>query len=217
MFQESFVLLIILSILFFVFSFLWRRYHKKGLLISGIVTLVFIMFTFYFFRDPNRLIPETPNCIVSPADGKIIEIKDHVFLNETNTHYTKIAIYLSLFDVHVQRIPFTGKVVYYDYKPGQFYPAFHSEASTKNEYAIIGIANQTDTLFVKQIAGILARRIICQIKENDNVKKGERYGMIKLGSRVELYVSEKIDIIVKKGDQVKGGESIIGIGQYETK
>lgn len=179
-----------------------------------ILPAVLFLFTLYFFRDPYRKIPEGDNLIVSPADGTVIEITDvneDTFIREPSV---KVAIFLSVFNVHINRAPCDGKVTLLDYRKGKFLVASKPEASRKNERNSIGLTvSNSLKILVRQIAGIIAQRIVCDLKTNQQVKKGERIGMIKFGSRTEVYIPKnKIERLeVKVNDTVKGGESIIGV------
>jgi len=162
-------------------------------------------FCIYFFRDPKREIPEGREYILSPADGRVIGIEE---IPEQNMR--KISIFMSLFNVHVNRIPYDGRVKKITYKRGNFRPA-NSPFSFENEQNIIEVENDEGWSYkLVQVAGIIARRIVCRIKEGEIVKKGEKFGLIMFGSRVELYIPKKFLIDVKKGDKVKGGKTIIG-------
>ncbi|NIR52772.1 phosphatidylserine decarboxylase family protein [candidate division KSB1 bacterium] len=173
-------------------------------------------FVIFFFRDPGRAIPTQPNVVLSPADGKVIDIKD-VFEDEyLKSKTTRVSIFLSLFDVHVNRIPLAGTVGYFHYRRGDFLKAYKSEASEANEQTIIGIENDKHKILFKQIAGILARRIVCDIREGNRVTLGERFGIIKFGSRVDIFLPRDVQIKVKLKEKVKGGESIIGVFANES-
>ena len=163
------------------------------------------LFIAFFFRDPNRQILFAENVILSPADGKIVEIKD---LGEAK----KIAIFMSLLDVHVNRIPINGIIKEIDYNPGKFLRADLEKASKENEKnKIVLISDSYSQPFVLiQIAGLIARRIICWVREGDRVKAGQRFGLICFGSRVELFMSKECKIAVKLGQKVKAGISILG-------
>jgi len=163
-----------------------------------------------FFRDPERTVPEDPLAVVSPADGKVVAI-DTVMPDEyLKQKHIRVSIFLSVFDVHVNRIPIDGKIEYLKYVPGKFLPAFNEAASFNNERMYIGIKHNRYKFLVVQIAGIIARRIVCDLREGMNVKKGDRFGMIKFGSRTDLYLPSKVRLNVKVGDKVKGAETVIG-------
>lgn len=181
------------------------------LYVFAIISIIITGFVIYFFRDPERTIPQLHNTVLSPADGKVIAIKEEFENEYLKALATRISIFLSLFDVHVNRIPLAGTVGLFRYQKGNFIKAYKSEASVVNEQTIIGIeSNQTKILF-KQIAGVLARRIVCNIREGHVVKLGERFGIIKFGSRVDIFLPKNIEIKVQLKQKVKGGQSIIGV------
>ena len=163
----------------------------------------------FFFRDPERVIPTDENVILSAGDGKVVEIKDVFEDHFLKSKAKQISIFLSVFDVHINRIPISGKVGYFQYVRGKFVQAYKSIASSENEQTVIGIENDQLKIVVKQIAGILARRIVCHIREGFSVTKGERFGMIKFGSRVDMLLPNHVEILVNVGDKVKGGETVI--------
>lgn len=176
----------------------------------AIVSLPLILFSIYFFRDPERIIPSANNIIVSPADGKVIlieEINDKEFFGTT---VQRISIFMSIFSVHVNRIPIDGKVTYFIYEKGKFHQAFRDEAAYENEQTTLVIENDRIKLLMKQIAGIVARRIVCHIREGWKVKQGERFGMIKFGSRVDLLLPKEVKLDIKLNQKVRGGETILG-------
>ncbi|MBT3923751.1 MAG: phosphatidylserine decarboxylase family protein [Nitrospina sp.] len=180
-------------------SWLWATVLFGGL----------FLFVTWFFRDPERRIPEDPNSIVSPGDGKVVEIiaeKDPL-LEET---YTRISIFLNVFNVHVNRVPISGKIQATRYNPGKFLNAASHKASLDNEQSAILLNNGHVTILVKQIAGLIARRIVCWAKEGDEYERGQRFGLIRFGSRVDIFVPEGTEIKVAVGDIVSGGSSIIG-------
>ena len=169
-----------------------------------------LLFVTWFFRDPERVIPEDPNAIVSPGDGRIVEIvpeKDPLLEKDG---YTRISIFLNVFNVHVNRVPIAGKIQAYRYNKGKFLNASSHKASMDNEQSAILLNNGHVTILVKQIAGLIARRIVCWAKEGDEFERGQRYGLIRFGSRMDVFVPEGTHIKVKVGDIVNGGSSIIG-------
>jgi len=181
--------------------------------IIGLLFLVISLFLFYFFRDPIRIIPKE-NVIVSPADGEIVFIGESELPEEcdvnTKGKFLKISIFLDIFNVHVNRIPVSGIVKDIIYTPGKFFRANVEKASKENERNIIVIENQKkEKIIVTQIAGLIARRIICNIKMNQKIFKGDRFGIIKFGSRVDLYLPKNYNIMINIGQTVIGGETII--------
>ena len=178
-------------------------------IISLVLTGIFV-FHFFFFRDPVRKTPAGDNLIISPADGTIIAIEEqdeNVYLNE---RVKRISIFMSVFDVHVNRVPINGEVEYLDYAKGRFKAAFAEDAPDVNERTIIGIKSDKGKMMFKQIAGLIARRIVYHLKPGDEVKSGERFGLIKYGSRVDLYLPLSVKLNVSLKDKVKGGSTIIG-------
>ncbi len=168
-------------------------------------------FVVYFFRDPSRKIPDAKGAVVSPADGRIIGI-NQVNLPGFDKPFTQVNIFLSIFNVHINRCPLGAIVKKVDYKEGKFKAAYAKEASTQNEHTAILFEAGNMPIIVKQIAGLIARRIICKIKAGDKVDKGQRFGLISFGSRVEIFIpADSADIKVKQGDKVKGGESLIAV------
>ena len=191
--------LAVLTGIFWALSWFW---------VTGLFVGLFLFVT-WFFRDPERSLPEGPNAIVSPGDGKIVEIiseKDPL-LDEA---YTRVSIFLNVFNVHVNRVPISGKIQATRYNPGKFFNAASHKASLDNEQSAILLNNGHVTILVKQIAGLIARRIVCWAKEGDEYQRGQRFGLIRFGSRVDIFLPEGADIKVEIGDIVSGGSSIIG-------
>jgi phosphatidylserine decarboxylase len=169
--------------------------------------LIFLsLFVFYFFRDPERTIPSSPDAVVSPADGHVVQIADEL-LNGVMGH--RISIFLAIWDVHVQRAPVAGRIASVVYQPGKFYAAMRSSASVENEQNIITIETPAGSLVFKQIAGAIARRVICWKSEGEIVSGGERLGLIRFGSRVDIWLPMQAEIVVQRGQKVKGGESLL--------
>ncbi|OCL27526.1 phosphatidylserine decarboxylase [Orenia metallireducens] len=193
---------------------LWFGFIKlesKLLLTLAILGILFACFSIWFFRNPKRNVPDLPNSLISPADGKIVAIKkekDNFFFE--GREVTRISIFLNVFNVHINRIPIDGEIVYENYNHGKFINAFSEKASLDNEQNMIGIKTKHGNILVKQIAGLIARRIIAVKGLGDEVKQGQIYGMIKFGSRTDILIEEDINIKVNIGDKVKGGETIIG-------
>ena len=168
------------------------------------------LFTIYFFRDPDRQSNETDDKIISPADGKVIEIFDTDEPDFFHSKVQKVGIFMSPADVHVNRAPISGKVTYFRYQKGRFLRANFADAATENEQTIIGVENGERKLLFKQIAGFVARRVCCDLREGHQVNRGDRIGMIKFGSRVDLYLPEQVQVAVQLNQRVRAGESIIG-------
>jgi phosphatidylserine decarboxylase len=181
---------------------------------AGFVALLLSLFVLFFFRDPERIVPEGTGVVVSPADGKVVVVKDvsePVYLKQ---EVKQISIFLSVFDVHVNRSPMKGIVELVKYNPGKFHIASLDKASHENEQTAMVIVDRKQKILVKQIAGIIARRIVCYAGPGDMVRRGERYGLIRFGSRVDLFLSRDAEIRVRVGERVKGGQDIIGVLKY---
>lgn len=175
-----------------------------------VLTWAFMIFSVYFFRDPDRATPSGENLIISPADGKVIVIKEVEENDFFKTKVQQISIFMSVFNVHVNRIPIDGTVTYFNYKKGEFHQAYKDSASYENEQTSIGIENKKTKLLFKQIAGIAARRIVCYIGKGSKVKQGERFGMIKFGSRLDVFLPQNVKIKINLNDKLKAGETILG-------
>ncbi len=175
----------------------------SGILVTGFVT--------WFFRDPERTVPDDPNAFVSPADGKIILIEKIFDDRFTNMDVHKVSIFMNIFNVHVNRIPYPGIVEKITLQPGRFYSADSNRGSLHNEYCSMTVkADSIRKYGVVQMAGLVARRIVCWAEKGDHVTGGRRYGLIRFGSRVDLYLPLDVKIGVRKGEKVRAGESIIG-------
>ncbi len=175
------------------------------------LSVLLIAFTLFFFRDPERIIPEGDDLIISPADGKVFLIREF-FENEfIFDNAIQVSIFMSPLNVHVNRIPIGGEVKFLKYVPGKYIVAFDEKSSENNERKVIGIETKDGLkIMVKQIAGFIARRIVCDVEKGDKVKTGQRYGMIKFGSRVDVIMpKDKVEVLVSEGQKVKAGETII--------
>jgi phosphatidylserine decarboxylase len=172
------------------------------------IPVLLAAFFLWFFRDPNRTIPRGDGLIVSPGDGKVEEAE---WIETTVGSRFRVSIFLSVVDVHVNRAPISGKVTLVEYRDGQFLNAMNSESAILNEQTLIIIDDGTHSVSFKQIAGLLARRIICDLKTGDTVVCGQRMGMIKFGSRVDVLMPADVELRVKQGDRVKAGSSVLGV------
>ena len=176
---------------------------------ASLLGVALILYTFYFFRDPDRQAPADPSVVVAPADGVVVEIVEKAESELVNGTMRRVAIFLSVFDVHTNRAPIAGEVVYREHYPGKFLDARNPESSMVNESQTWGFRDGDTTVVVRQITGAIARRIVAWSKVGDRVAKGERFGMIRFGSRTELYLPLDSEITVKLGDRVKGGETVV--------
>ncbi len=201
--KEGHLYIIILAVITIAVGALFHPYWS-------IIPGVLMFFVSFFFRNPNRSIPFDDSLVVSPADGTVMgitELDDDEFVNEP---CNKVTIFLSVFNVHVNRSPIAGEIKFQQYTCGRFKPAYKESAGCENERHSIGIENEKMRIMVTQIAGLIARRIVSWVTLGSVLKQGERYGLIKFGSCTELIMPKDIEILVKKGDKVKGGETIIG-------
>ena len=186
-------------------------YLNSFLLIVVYISLLLFLFSLYFFRDPQRKTPEGKNILISPADGKIISIKDNILHPVSKEPSKMVSIFLSLLDVHINRIPIGGKISLIEYHKGKFLAAFNPKASELNEKYIFDINSKYGSIRVQQIAGIIARRLVCNLQLNDIVKAGERFGLMKFSSRIDLIIPKKhFKLNTKIGEKVRGGETVIG-------
>lgn len=177
---------------------------------AAIVPGVLALFFIYFFRNPSRSMPYDPNILYSPADGTVMAVEDIYDDEYLNEPATKVTVFLSVFNVHVNRSPIDGEIKYQRYTCGQFVPAYKKSASFENERHAIGLDNGRMRILVTQVAGLLARRIVSWVTLGHQMKQGECYGMIKFGSSTELVVPKNVEITVKKGDTVVGGVTVMG-------
>ena len=196
--KEISAALIILFLLVIFFYFIYKPLF--------LIFFILLIFTFYFFRDPERVIPLGDDILVSPADGLITNISEYKDGKKT---YTKVSIFLSVFNVHIQRLPASGEIKKIDYIEGKFINATLDKASEDNERLRISLKTGSNIIYITQIAGLIARRIICYIKINDKVNQGDRYGIIKFGSRVDIEFPNSYNLMVSVGQQCIGGETII--------
>ena len=212
-----------------MFSKIFPKIHVEGykfLVISGIITIVFYIFSdflallgllltiwvYYFFRDPERITIDDDNYLVSPADGEVIKVEEvdgPKEFNLENKRFRKISIFMNVFDCHVNRTPCAGKIEEILYKPGKFLNASFDKASEDNERNYYKIKdNQNNNIILVQIAGLVARRIVCEASKNQELKQGERVGMIRFGSRADIYY-ENYEPLVKVGQRAISGETLL--------
>jgi phosphatidylserine decarboxylase len=203
-----------LSAAFFAFFLPWRW--------PEVILVVLCGFALWFYRDPDRTLPDGANgkigkdgegIFVSPADGRVVEIgpAEHPFTGKA----VKVGVFMNIFSVHVNRSPCKGVVEYLEYVPGRKIAAFAPKASEVNERHYVGLRTDWGPVLLVQIAGLLARRIVCRVRRGDLLSPGERYGMIKLGSKVDIYLPESVKLTVKIGEKVYAGKSSLGVLQLE--
>lgn len=199
--------LVLLALGLFLFKGFWT-------IVFSILGAVTILFTLWFFRDPSRTIPQQAlmddSIVLAPADGKIVQIIPVEEKDYLKSSATQISIFLSPLDVHVNRTPVTGIVEFYKYMPGDYLVAWHPKSSELNEQSRIGVKTLKAKVLFKQITGVLARRIVCEVKQGDSLTIGDKIGMMKFGSRMDIIVPTNTVINAKVGDRVVGGETILG-------
>ncbi len=176
----------------------------------GILCILFV-FTLYFFRDPDRTPPQGDNLVLAPADGEIVLIKEVQEDEFLKAGAIQVSIFMSPLNVHVNRFPISGTVGLYRHIPGEYLVAFEEKSSLRNERTHIGVQNSRFKVLFKQIAGFVARRIVANIKEGDKAVAGERFGMIKFGSRVDVIVPKNLELKVKLGDKTVAGETVLAV------
>ncbi len=173
---------------------------------TGGVFLFLAAFVLYFFRDPERVAPADPAAVVSPADGRVVEVIEQPLGSRPGR---RVSIFLAIWDVHVNRAPLAGRITKVEYRPGRFYAAMRSRASAENEQNVVHLETPRGEIVFKQIAGWIARRVLFWKTAGDAVALGERVGMIRFGSRVDLWLPAEAEILVRPGEHVKGGSSIL--------
>ena len=177
--------------------------------VPAAVMAVLAALVVWFYRDPDRTAPEGDGLFVSPADGRVVEISEaeHPFTGPS----VKVGIFMNVFSVHVNRAPCMGRVDYLEYVPGRKIAAFAPKASEVNERNIVGLSTPYGPILMVQIAGLLARRIVCRLRRGEVLEAGQRYGMIRLGSRVDIYLPKDVRLLTKHGDKVYAGISSLGV------
>jgi phosphatidylserine decarboxylase len=175
----------------------------------SLICILLILSTLSFFRDPNRITPADANAVVAAADGKVTDIIEIEEVEVLKTKTRRVGIFLSIFDVHTNRAPVDGRVIYRQHRTGLCLDARRPDCSEKNEAVTWGFENARATIVVRQITGAIARRIVGWAKVGDELRKGERFGMIRFGSRTEVYLPLTASVLVKVGDHVAGGSTII--------
>ena len=186
-------------------SVIMVNYHSMG----ALVPLALAAYLVFFFRDPRRVPTADESAVIAPADGRIVRIDEVSEGEYLAAPARRMSIFMSIFDVHVNYVPVTGVVDYVYYRKGSFKNALQDISSRVNENNTVGIKSRSGALMVRQIAGMIARRIVCRCCVGDRVEAGQKLGMIKFGSRVDLFLPLEARLLVKKGDRVRGGETVI--------
>jgi phosphatidylserine decarboxylase len=174
--------------------------------LAGTLLVCLGLFVFSFFRNPNRIVPTDPGLVVSPADGRVVVVKDE---ENQGRPGKRISIFLAVWNVHVNRAPAAGVIQQLDYKPGKFMAAWAERASLDNEQNVFRMQSEVGDIEFKQIAGYIARRVVAWKKAGDTVARGERVGLVRFGSRVDLWLPDNAELLVKVGDMVHGGSSVV--------
>lgn len=205
--------LIATAVVSLVILWTWRTGSSGTVVfLSQVVFFLFFiitLFTVFFFRDPEREVPGGEGLYVSPADGKVILIKDVFEKEYLKSGAKEISIFMSPLDVHVNRAPCDGRVKTVRYSPGKFIAAYKDDASTRNENIVMLLEGEQGKILVRQVAGFVARRAVCRAKAGDALARGERYGIIKFSSRLDVYLPEDVKVAVRVGDRVLAGETVI--------
>jgi phosphatidylserine decarboxylase len=207
MLRDAYPFLLLLSLLALA-SALAGFYFSPVLYFVALLFILLAAFVGFFFRDPDRDVPTDPSLVLAPADGHVSLVKS--LDNEQSEPGTLVSIFLSVFDVHVNRTPIPGRITKVAYQEGKFLNALNHRSSLENEQNIVTVENEQITITFKQIAGVIARRIVFWKKIGDTLLPGERVGLIKFGSRTDLFLPPQVEVIIKKGDRVIGGKTIIG-------
>jgi phosphatidylserine decarboxylase len=182
---------------------------RPGFALIGLLFLLGGIYSVFFFRDPKRKVPSEPGLVVSAADGTIVGVEDFTETPYFSGPCKRVSIFLSIFNVHVNRAPAAGTVREIQYRPGRFLDARLPETSDANEAMNVYLDTEHGPMTVRQISGLVARRIVCRCRIGDRLERGEKFGMIKFGSRTEIYLPPNAEILVKVGDKVKAGEDAI--------
>lgn len=211
--KEGYGLIFIVFFFALAMTTLWYLYYPKDkwALTFSILSIIICLFIISFFRNPKRYIPIGDDSIICPADGKVVVIEDVMETEYFNEMRKQVSVFMSPANVHVNRSPIDGEVKYFKYHPGKYLVAWHPKSSTDNERTSMVIENESFSVLVRQIAGKLARRIVYYVEEGDEIERGEEFGFIKFGSRIDLFLPLNTQINVELNQKVRGGETVIGI------
>jgi phosphatidylserine decarboxylase len=209
--KDNATIMIIGGLVFIVAGWLLDVFVLSPVLI--LAGMILLAFSLWFFRDPERILnskaKDDISYVVSPADGKVVEIEEEIEPHYRKEKSIRISVFLSPLDVHVNRSPVSGTVNFYEYVPGEYLVAYHPKSSELNEHSRVGVDTGKHKVFFKQIVGVLARRIVCETREGNNLSAGEQFGMMKFGSRMDISIPMGSELLIKKGDKVKGAESLL--------
>jgi len=188
---------------------LWVHWPHLLTAVLAIFLIVVLLFLFYFLRDPERQVPAGEGLFIAPADGRVVTVRQTEELIFLQGPATQISIFMSVLDVHVNRAPMEGEVAFQEYRPGRFLPAYRHEASDENESNLLGLLEGETRILIKQVAGILARRIVCWSSVGQRLSRGQRFGLIKFGSRVDLFLPPDVEVLVALDEKVRAGETVL--------
>jgi len=181
-------------------------FQTPGTIAAGVALMGLGLFVFYFFRDPERAIPTEAGAVVSPADGRVMVVQEEANAERPGK---RVSVFLAIWNVHVNRSPAAGTITKLEYKPGKFLGAWVEKASLENEQNVFTLASEHGEMVFKQIAGYVARRVVSWKKQGETVARGERIGLVRFGSRVDIWLPENAEIAVKVGEHVKGGSTVV--------
>ena len=184
-------------------------FRVMGLWIAAALMAAVACFMAFFFRDPERVVPGGDGLVIAPADGRVLIAGDADPAVAPPGMWTQVSVFLSPIDVHINRIPVGGRVMKIEYKPGRFLAAYRWEAASANERNDVWIDHAGETVVCRQVVGVLARRLVCRIRVGDEVRTGDRYGLMKFGSRIDLFLPRHVRLRVGKGDRIRGGETVV--------
>jgi phosphatidylserine decarboxylase len=188
---------------------LWVHWRHFLTAVLAVFLIVILLFLFYFLRDPERQTPAGDGLFVAPADGRVVTVQQIEEPDFLQGPAIQVSIFMSVLDVHVNRAPMAGEVAFQAYRPGRFLPAYRREASTENESNLLGLVEGETRILIKQVAGILARRIVCWSSVGQRLARGQRFGLIKLGSRVDLFLPSDVKVLVALDEKVRAGETVL--------
>lgn len=211
--KEGYKIIFIVSFLVLVLNtVLYLYYPRKPIYLGLAIFSIFLcLFVISFFRNPRRSIPGGENNILAPADGKVVVVEEVMETEYYNEKRLQVSVFMSPANVHVNRSPIDGEVRYFKYHPGRYLVAWHPKSSTDNERTSLVVENESFSVLIRQIAGKLARRIVYYVEEGDEIERGEEFGFIKFGSRVDLFLPLNTQLYVKIGQKVRGGETVMGM------
>lgn len=205
------IIFIVLFLVLVLNTILYLYYPKKPIYMAiSVFSIALCLFVVSFFRNPRRSIAGDENSIIAPADGKVVVIEEVMETEYYNERRLQVSTFMSPANVHINRSPIDGEVKYFKYHPGRYLVAWHPKSSTENERTSLVVENDSFSVLIRQIAGKLARRIVYYVEQGDEIERGEEFGFIKFGSRVDLFLPLNTKLNVQIGQKVRGGETVLG-------